>query len=283
MAERKLVLQTACNPTFRDMAPPQIVAHLADQGIYIASESTFYRVLRAEKLQRHRSDARPPTYHKPVEKLATGPNQVWSWDISYLRGPRRRQFFYLYVVIDVWSRKIVAAAVHTTEQGTLGAQLVHDAFRSEGSPEGLVPHSDRGAPMTSASLLGLLEHLQVRPSLSRPRVSDDNPFSEALFRTLKYRPSYPKRPFRSIDAARGWVAHFVDWYNTSHRHSAIGWVTPDQRHRGIDRDLLAERRALYAAVRRRHPERWTGNTRSWGRPNEVALNPSDATRLRLET
>lgn len=280
-AERARLLQVACSRAFRDMAPAQIVACLADKGVYIGSESSMYRVLRAERLLRHRSNARPPVHSKPVEKVATGPNQVWSWDITYLRGPGRREFYYLYVVVDVWSRKIVAAVVHSVEQGQLGARLMYEAFLAEGAPEGLILHSDRGAPMTSSALLGLLEHLQIRPTLSRPRVSDDNPFSEALFRTLKYRPSFPRKPFQSLEAAQQWVQRFVAWYNQEHRHSAIGFVTPQQRHDAEDLALLERRRAVYAAARKVHPERWSGTPRSWPRPATVALNPSDETRASL--
>lgn len=279
--ERAEVMRVACSPAFRDKPPAQIVAGLADNGKYLASERTFYRILRAERLLRHRTNARPPVHQKPFEKIADGPNQVWSWDITYLRGPGRREFYYLYVILDVWSRKIVAAVVHEVEQGHLAAYLFQQAFRREGSPNGLVLHSDRGAPMTSASLLGLLEHLHVRPSVSRPRVSDDNPFSEALFRTVKYRPSYPSRPFNSLAEARAWVEHFVRWYNHEHRHSGIGMVTPSQRHSGEDVAILERRRAVYAAARAARPERWAGPTRAWARPEEVALNPSDATRQRL--
>jgi transposase InsO family protein len=279
--ERAKVLAVACSPRFRDLAPPQIVAQLADEGVYIASESTFYRVLRAEKLDRHRSHARPAVHSKPPEKIATGPNQVWSWDISYLRGPGHREFFYLYVVIDIWSRKIVAAEVHLVENGDLAAKLVYRAYMREGAPEGLVLHSDRGAPMKSAPLLGLLEHLSIRPSFSRPRVSDDNPFSEALFRTVKYRPSYPRKPFQRLDAAKVWVVDFVDWYNHCHRHSGIGFVTPEQRHTGADVDLLEKRRAVYQDAKQSHPERWTTQARAWPRPSVVALNPSHLTREAL--
>jgi len=279
--ERRQVLRIACSPRFRDLSPKQIVAVLADSDRYIASESTFYRVLRAEKLLRHRSHARPAVHSKPREKVATGPNQVWSWDITYLRGPKRREFFYLYVVMDVWSRKIVAAQVHATENGAMAARLVQRAYLREGAPSGIVLHSDRGAPMTSATLLGLLDHLQIKPILSRPRVSDDNPYSEALFRTLKYRPSYPRKPFKSLELARSWAARFVDWYNREHRHSAIGFVTPVQRHDGEDIHILSKRRAVYEAAKQRNPARWARNIRAWSRPEIVALNPSDVTREAL--
>jgi transposase InsO family protein len=281
--ERAEVRRVACSPRFRELSPKQIVACLADEGTYIASESSLYRVLRASALQRHRSAARPATYHRPNELVATGPNQVWSWDITYLRGPVKRLFFYLYVVIDVWSRKIVAAEVHLVESGALAARLVQRAVLEAGSPQGLVLHSDRGGPMKSAPLLALLEHLAVQPSYSRPRVSDDNPYSESLFRTLKYRPEYPSKPFACIQEAQAWVSRFVAWYNRQHRHSAIGWVTPQQRHTGEDLALLERRRLLYERARAAHPERWSRSPRSWNRPLEVPLNPSQETRLRIAT
>ncbi len=280
-AERERVRRIACSPRFRDLSPKQIVVQLADEGVYVASESTFYRVLRAHELLSHRNRARPATHSKPREKIALGPNQVWSWDITYLRGPRRREYFYLYVVLDVWSRKIVGWAVHDSEDGPHAAALIQEAAVREGSPKGLVLHSDRGAPMVSATLLGMLEFLQIERSYSRPRVSDDNPYSESLFRTAKYRPEYPSKPFGSLAEARAWVDRFVSWYNFEHRHSQIGFVTPDQRHRGEDVDLLERRKALYAAARSKHPERWSRHTRRWDRPTEVALNPSDQTRERL--
>ncbi len=280
-AERARVRRIACSPRFRDLSPKQIVVQLADEGVYVASESTFYRVLRAHKLLNHRNRARPATHSKPREKIASGPNQVWSWDITYLRGPRRREYFYLYVVLDVWSRKIVGWSVHDSEDGTHAAALMQEAAVREGLPKGLVLHSDRGAPMVSATLLGMLEFLQIKRSYSRPRVSDDNPYSESLFRTAKYRPEYPSKPFGSLEEARAWAERFVSWYNFEHRHSQIGYVTPDQRHRGEDVELLECRKALYETARANRPERWSRHTRRWDRPTEVALNPSDQTRERL--
>ena len=279
--DRERVRQIACSPRFRDLSPKQIVAQLADDNRYVASEPTFYRVLRASKLQRHREKAKPATRNKPREKVASGPNQVWSWDITYLRGPRRREYFYLYVALDVWSRKIVAWTVRESENGTHAARMIHEAAIREGCPKSLVLHSDRGSPMVSATLLGMLDFLSIKPSYSRPRVSNDNPYSESLSRTAKYRPEYPTKPFQTIEEATAWAEQFVAWYNHEHRHSKIGFVTPDQRHRGEDIAILERRRALYKAARARHPERWTRHTRRWDRPALVALNPSDETRVRL--
>jgi transposase InsO family protein len=210
--------------------------------------------------------------------VAKGPNQVWSWDITYLRSPIRGAFFYLYVVVDVWSRKIVGWAVHEEESGDHASALIEAACAREGVERGeLVLHSDNGGPMKAATLLAMLEVLGVAASFSRPRVSNDNPFSEALFRTAKYRPQYPRRPFKSLDEARSWAADFARWYNTEHRHSAIRFVTPDERHSGRDTELLAQRAALYATARERRPERWTGSTRIWTPVREVALNPASNT------
>ena len=187
-AERQRVLETANSVEFRDLSPRQIVPRLADAGLYIASESTFYRVLREEGQLAHRSPARPAQAHKPKEHVARGPNEVWSWDITYLRSAVRGAYFYLYMVIDVYSRKIVGWEVHIEESAQLAAELVQSAIHSEGADaKRLVLHSDNGGPMKGSTMLATLQRLGVIASFSRPSVSDDNPFAEALFRTLKYR------------------------------------------------------------------------------------------------
>ena len=238
--ERERVLEIANSEEFRDLSPKQIVPLLADRGQYVASESTFYRVLRAEKQLAHRGKARAPVSRpKPVLE-ATGPNEVYSWDITYLRSLVRGAFYNLYVVVDVYSRRIVGWEVHAEETSELAAVLMRRIVGESGNPEGLKLHSDNGAPMKGNTLLSTLKALGVVPSFSRPRVSDDNPFSEALFRTLKYRPCFPDGPFVSIEAAREWVANFVAWYNKVHRHSAINFVTPDQRHFGLEDEVLCK-------------------------------------------
>jgi transposase InsO family protein len=200
---------------------------------------------------------------------------VWSWDITYLKSPTRGVFFYLYLVVDVWSRKIVGAEVYEEESSELASTLVEQTIASEqADPTQLVLHSDNGGPMKGATLKATLEALGVMASYSRPRVSDDNPFSEALFRTLKYRPNYPRKPFQSLADARRWVAEFVTWYNSEHLHSGIGFVTPSERHNGTDKKTLARRRAVYVAARKRHPERWARHTRNWSASTTVILNPS---------
>ena len=272
-AERRQVLEVVNRPEHRDLSVKQIVPSIADRGEYVASESTMYRILREEKQLQHRAASRPPA-SRPRELLATGPNQVWTWDITYLKSPVRGSFFYLYLVVDIFSRKIVGAAVHTTESSENAAELIAQACAAEGiDPDQLRLHSDNGSPMKGATMLATLQTLGVVPSFSRPRVSDDNPFSEALFRTAKYRPEYPDGPFASLEAAREWVTWFVDWYNQEHLHSGIRFVTPAQRHAGEDVEILTKRGTLYEIARARHPERWSRNIRDWSRPGAVRLNP----------
>jgi len=281
--ERDMLVELANSPEYRDLSPKQIVPRLADEGVYVASESSFYRVLRDENQMTRREASRPPTKRsRPVEHVADGANQVWSWDITYLRSPIRGVFFYLYVVVDVWSRKIVGWAVHENESAEHASVMIEEACAREGiQRDQLVLHADNGGPMKGATLLATLQILGVITSFSRPRVSDDNPFSESLFRTLKYRPEYPTRPFASADDARRWVAWFVGWYNAEHRHSAIRYVTPEQRHNGQQDELLAQRREVYAAARAQRPDRWSGPTRDWSPVPTVVLNPEPSTLTEL--
>lgn len=277
-AERRRLVGVVTSAEFRDQSPKQIVPRLADRGVYVASESTFYRVMHAEQLQRRRGRARPPSV-RPREHVADGAWQVASWDITYLKSQMRGQFFYLYLVEDVWSRKILGWDVHAFESADLAAALV-ERIRAEASDDGIglvgwVLHSDNGGPMKGATMLATLQRLGVVPSFSRPRVSDDNPFAEALFRTLKYCPEYPTGGFATVDEARTWVARFVAWYNHEHQHSGIGYVAPADRHDGSDVEILAARRATYERARRRHPERWSRHARPWSRPELVTLNPEN--------
>lgn len=272
-AEEQRVLEVANSPEFHDKSPRQIVPTLTDRNMYIASESAFYRVMRKYGLQHHRARSRPPT-SRPKALTATGPNQVYSWDITYLRTRVRGVYFYLYVVVDIWSRRIVGWALYDVESGELAAALIERICADNPRCDNLLwLHSDNGAAMKSAPLLAELKKRGISPSFSRPRVSNDNPYSEALFRTLKYRPSFPSRPFVAIDAALTWVTRFVEWYNTEHLHSAINFVTPDDRHDGRHLKILSGRRRVYEAARRRHPERWSGKTRNWDPIRVVCLNP----------
>jgi putative transposase len=272
--ERDTIVSYATSAEYRDLSPRQIVPLLADKGIYVASESSFYRVLHERELMAHREPTRPKSHRRPNEKVATAPNQLWSWDITYLRSSVRGVFYYLYLVLDVFSRKIVAAEVHAEESANIAAELVDWACEREGvSPDELTLHADNGGPMKGSTMLATLQRLGVIASFSRPAVSDDNPFAEALFRTMKYRPGYPKKPFASREEARSWVDGFVAWYNATHLHSGIRFVTPNDRHEGRDIAILTERRKVYAKARSRTPRRWTGPTRDWSPITAVRLNP----------
>jgi putative transposase len=272
--EKERIVVIATSENFRELAPSQIVPILAEGGVYVASESSFYRVLRHRKLLQHRGRCRPRQNHRPLEHVATGPNQVWSWDITYLRSALRGQYFYLYLVVDVWSRKIVAWEVATQESSEIAAAMIARACLVQGvDRDHLVIHSDNGGPMKGATLLATLQFLGITPSFSRPRVSDDNPYSEALFHTLKYRPGYPSLPFENLEAAQEWVAEFVRWYNTEHRHSGIRFVTPEVRHAGAESVILEKRKEVYEEAKSRNPIRWTGSTRNWSAIVEVRLNP----------
>ncbi len=199
---------------------------------------------------------------------------MWCWDITYLPGPVRGTFFYLYLYLDVWSRKIVGARVFAEESAEYAAELFVQTYIRHGvEPDGLVLHSDNGGPMKGSTMLATLQWLGVVPSFSRPHVSDDNPYAEAVFRTLKYVPQYPNRPFASLEEAQRWVQEFVRWYNTLHLHSAIRFVTPDQRHFGHHEAILANRNTVYEEAQRLHPERWSGPLRDWTPVGDVCLNP----------
>lgn len=273
--ERARVLATCHRPEFASLPPGQIVPRLADEGEYLASESTFYRVLRSHGEQQHRGRSQAPRPNRPpASHRADGPCQLWSWDITYLPGPVKGVFFYLYLVVDLYSRKIVGWEVHNTESGEQAGRLIEQTVWREGcAHKPLVLHSDNGSPMKAATFRVTLEKLGITPSYSRPRVSNDNPYSESVFRTFKYRPAFPVNGFAGLKAAREYVYGFVDWYNQAHRHSAIRHVTPAQRHTGEDAAILARRERVYAAARARHPARWSGPTRNWTPEAAVWLNP----------
>jgi len=275
LLERAGLLAVANSPEFGHLPPSQIVPRLADRGQYLASESTFYRVLRAENQCLHRGAERPPQKrHKPRALCATAPHQLFSWDITYLPTQIKGIYFYRYLFMDIFSRKIVGWQVYEAESSELAGEVMRDiCARGNIPPNQVVLHSDNGSPMKGASMLATLQTLGVRPSFSRPAVSNDNPYSESLFKTLKYRPTYPQRPFADLLAARQWVGMFVHGYNDEHRHRAIGFVTPAERHAGGDAELLRRRVGVYEAAKAKHPERWSGTTRNWQHVQIVHLNP----------
>jgi putative transposase len=276
-AERAEVLRIANEPRFADIPPARIVPMLADEGVYVASESTFARVLREHGQSAHRGRAKTPTTTRPpTTHIATAPRQVWCWDMTYLPSQVVGRWFYLYLILDLYSRKIVGWEVHETDAADHAAHLVHRTALAEGiaalaaKP---VLHGDNGATLKATTVLAMLHWLGVKPSYSRPRVSDDNAYAEALFRTAKYRPEFPAKGFETLDEARNWGANFVHWYNTKHRHSGIRYVTPTQRHAGEDHAILQARHALYLKARENHPGRWARHTRNWSPINAVTLNP----------
>ena len=250
---------------------------LADKGEYIASESTMYRILHEVKMQNHRGRSQQPGKHgKPTSYSATAPNQVWTWDITYLHGPIKGLFFYLYLIIDIFSRDIVGWAVWAEESAEHAKELIRRACLAQGrlSTSPLVLHSDNGSPMKGATMLETLYALGITPSNSRPRVSNDNPYSEALFRTFKYRPGYQPKGFATIEEARVWCSIFVKWYRHENHHSGIKFVTPAERHAGKSGEILNKRHEVYEAAKAAHPERWNGrNTRNWDDITIVYLNP----------
>lgn len=277
--ERTTLLAVFHQDEFKSMPPSQVVPVLADEGVFLASESTCYRVLHEANQQHDRGRARQRERRsKPAEYAATAPNQAWCWDVTWLRGPARGMFFYLYMIMDVFSRKVVGWEVYERECGELASVLVRRTVMSEGClrcPD--ILHADNGSPQKSSTLRATLEQLGIEPTYSRPRVSNDNPYSESLFRTTKYRPDYPAKGFNDLEEARRWVLKFVRWYNEEHRHSAIKFVTPVQRHTGADIEILAARTTLYERAKVSKPERWSGEIRDWTRPSVVTLNPDNPT------
>jgi transposase InsO family protein len=273
--ERKQILEICNSDEFADIPPSKIVPMLADRGIFIASESTYYRVLKDHSLLKHRGRSKPKgTYKRPESFTARQANQVWTWDITYCPTKVKGLHYYLYLIVDVYSRKIVAAEVYEEESGQHAANILQRAIWSEKcDSKGLVLHSDNGGPMKSFTMQAKMHDLGVVGSRSRPRVSNDNPYSESLFRTMKYCPQWPSKGFGSLDEVRQWDHDFVRWYNEEHRHSGIKYVTPGQRHRGEDCELLRRRDEVYRAAKNRHPKRWTSQTRNWDMTKEVHLNP----------
>ena len=234
-AERAEVLRVANEPRFADVAPARIVPILADEGVYIASESTFARVLREHGQNLHRGRAKAPrAVRPPTTHIAAGPREIWCWDMTYLPATVLGRWFHLYLILDLYSRKIVGWEVHDTDDSDHAAHLVRRTALAEGiaclktKP---VLHGDNGATLKATTVLAMLHWLGVKPSYSRPRVSDDNAFVESLFRTAKYRPEFPAKGFADQEAARAWASAFVHWYNFQHRHSGIRYVSPAQRKR----------------------------------------------------
>lgn len=273
-AERQQIVDAACAPEYRDLTPYLVVASLLELGRYLGSVSTFYRILRDRKLLTHRKESAPRTKREPPpERVATAANQVFTWDITYLKRTVRGMYFFLYLVLDLWDRSIVGWAVHERENSEYSEQL----FRSLATRhdfDGVYIHQDNGSATKAGTILALFYSLGIIPSYSRPRVSDENPFSESLFSTLKRRIGFPKT-FDTIEAAREWVARFVDWYNTEHRHSGIGLVTPHQRRYGKDHEIFDRRNETLLQAQAAHPERFRKGPKLWSHNPVVILNPAN--------
>ncbi len=270
--ERTAIIKVTTSKEYVDYSPWIIVAMLADKGKYIGSESTFYKILKEEKMLKHRGKSKQANRYRPAPLVALAPNEIWTWDITYLKTFIMRHFFYLYLFMDIFSRKIVGFDIHEEESMEYSSELVEKLCKAEGiSKDQLVLHADNGGPMKGATMLAKLEKLGVAPSFSRPRVSNDNPYSESLFKTLKYCPKYPDR-FTNISEAKSWVIMFIDWYN-NHQHSGIKFVTPNERHQGLDVKILEKRKEVYLNAKNRNPERWNNRTiRNWDREEKVYLN-----------
>jgi transposase InsO family protein len=282
--ERAKIIAVSSAKEFCNMSPRQIVPGLADRGEYLGSESSFYRILADEKLLSHRGRAKPKQRARPAAYEALKPNQLYSWDITYLPSMVRGQYFYLYLFVDIFSRKIVGHEVHAQESMELSSALLRKiCLEQKIEKNQLHVHSDNGGPMKGVTMLVTMQGLGVVPSFSRPSVSDDNPFSESLFKTLKYCPMYPSKPFENIEAAKEWVDQFVTWYNTKHLHSGINFVTPESKHKGDDIMILNKRDAVYQAARARNPNRWSGETRDWNPITCVNLNNLKREKISVKT
>ncbi len=274
--EKKQIITSINAPKYADLTPAQIVPKLADEGIYIASESTFCRVMKEYKQSSKRTPVRNLGKKTITTHIANGPNEVWSWDITWLPGPIKGIYFKLYLIIDIFSRFIVHWEIYEEEKASYAEQIIKKAVFKHGVfKKPLVLHSDNGSPMKAQSFQTLLDNLGITKSYSRPRVSNDNPFSESLFKTLKYTKDYPTEGFEDIKAARKWVHHFTNLYNTEFLHSGIKFVTPYQRHYGLEKEVLKNRDRVYQKAKELKTERWSKNTRNWKPIEKVALNPTD--------
>ena len=243
-------------------------------GIYVASVSSFYRILRRQRLLTHRAETAPRTRRAtPPERVATGPNQVWTWDITWLKSTVRGLFFYAYLVLDLWDRSVIGWRVDSEENVEVSKQLFRELKAFHGF-EGLFLHSDNGGPMKGGTILELFYELGITPSFSRPRVSDDNPYIESFNSTMKRRIDYP-RAFPDIGSARAWMADFVNFYNTERLHSAIGYVTPHQRRRGEDHAIFAVRNQALSIAFELRPERWVRGPKYYAHQSTVVLNPAE--------
>ena len=282
--EEQRILTISNDNEYASLPPSQIVPALADKGVYIASESSFYRILKKHGQLQHRGRSKKRSKSKkPTTHVATGPNQVWCWDISYIPSRVRGQFWYLYLILDVYSRKIVGWEIHSHESGELASELINRTMLAEKCTKTpLVLHSDNGAPMTSSTFKAKLEELGIVSSHSRPRVSNDNAFAESIFKTVKYCSQWPSQGFLTLEDSRQWMLKFERFYNNEHRHSSIRFVTPAQRHEQRDQEILKHRKQVYTKAREANPTRWSGGIRNWEPVGAVALNPERLSEVSID-
>ncbi len=267
------VLETINSENFCDYTPHEIHARLADKGEYVCSPSTMYRLLKKENLNVHRGRAKAPENRLKIETKAMKPNEVWCWDITYLPTAIRGKYLKLYVFEDLYSRKIIGSHIDEHENEIIALKLLQSCIEKEKiTGQGLRIHSDNGNPMKGYFFLEKMRGLGIVPSRSRPRVSNDNPYIESLFKTMKYRPEYPYRPFRDIVEANVWVAAFIKWYNYQHLHSGIGYITPDQRHQGLDLEVFTGRNEVLKQAKLKTPWRWNLKLKQWKQIEVVELN-----------
>lgn len=285
--ECKRIIEIVNSPKYKDLPVAQIIVKLLDEEkIYIASESTFRRVMKKYGMSKRRGRVAAPGKRRPEPYSATAPNQVWVWDITLMNGPNKGQYFYLYMFLDIFDRFIVGWEIHEEQTAERAAELIAETCirNNRLTTQPLVLHSDNGSPMKGETMLEMLYKLGIKASRSRPRVSDDNAYAESVFKTLKYRPDYLPKGFKDIQEARKWVKTFVNWYNYQHYHSGIKFLTPAQRRSGESKSILEVRKEIYEAAKQAHPERWKGrNTRDWNISDIVYLHPWEVVDKRAKT
>lgn len=277
--EEKAILNVCCQEEYADLPPTQIVPLLLDKEIWLGSESTYYRLLRRNKMLIHRGSSAKAVTRTPPRLKATESNEIWCWDVSLLKTHVLGQFFYLHLFLDLYSRKIILAEVLLNESAENATMLTKLAITREKALGGKIPsilHSDNGGPMRSATLYATLQDLGIFRSFNRPHTSNDNAFAESVFKTLKYCPQYPVKGFGTLQDAQEWVLKFTRWYNNQHLHSGLNFVTPNQRHNGNDKAQLAQRKKVIETAKAKHPERWSGKTRNCEPIGDVYINkPAD--------
>ncbi len=281
VAEEEKLISLCCSKRYQDMNPYEIFVNLLEEGIYVASISTIYRVLRKKNLIHNRSNRKgKKSTSKPPQVIATGPNQIWCWDITWLPSAVKGIFYYAYTIIDIWDRSIIGWVIHPEERDEHSKNLFNSVLAEQNYPNVHI-HSDNGSPMKGLSLLALYRDLKISNSYSRPRVSNDNPFIESFFGTMKKSIKYPKA-FKSLSDARTWFADFINCYNNEHRHSGIYYCTPNQLRTGVYTEILQKRNHTMFDAYKRNLQRWSSTPKQWNLQHVVYLNPTNELRQILK-